>query len=257
MRHLAPVLASFVLLFPILSSAQDPDPAGRWAADLPVETEETATQPLISGSRLFLQVQINGRVGELAAGEGLAGLGGGFDSARLGGVPDAIVGARFGRLTIATGITWSHVGDATTQRDPCGIAREEVSLERSNTLFGVIPSVRYDMLVSPDGRGRMEAGINLPLMVASRSQEEFEMCMPPFDRPAEITEESASDGIYGAGLLLGGRYHIWPALAVGVELGFTYLVFDYDSDPDTDMDRPSVTAFGFHTALALSVELPI
>lgn len=203
-------------------------------------------------------MQTNGRVGELSGDGGLAELAGlGFDSARLGGVPDALVGVRLGRLTLAAGMTWSHVGDAVEQRDPCGIAPDPVQLERSNTLFGLIPTVRYDALVTPDGRGRLEAGVNIPILIASRTEERFEMCMPPFTEPARRTEDSASDGIYGAGALLGGRYHIWPALAVGVELGFTYLIFDYDQDPETDMDRPSVTAFGFHTALALSVELPI
>ena len=63
-------------------------------------------------------------------------------------------------------------------------------------------------------------------------------------------------GLYGFDLLFGGRYHIWPALTVGAELGLSYLIFDFDADPDS-VDQPSVTTLTIYSGLTLTIEVPI
>ena len=296
MRHLAPCLAA-MLLMPALTLAQPPAPEGQGAQEvqaIPPATEtqvDPATPPptpmptpppddgryrtqvldteippapdpaeddparFDEGVRFFLQVQSNSRVGDLSD-EGL-GMTFDFEAASLGGVQDALVGVRIGRLTAGFGITWSQVSSTIPGSDPCGISPTPVDLDITQTLFGVIPTVRFDAIRSQDGRGRFEVGANIPLLLSSRSQERFETCMPPFSMTPPITTDEASDGIYGFGLMLAGRYYVWPALSVGTELGFTYLVFDFDEDREMMLDPPSVTTLGFHAGLTLAIEVPL
>jgi hypothetical protein len=221
-------------------------------AQPPEPEEETVGE----GTRFFLQIQSNARVGDLAAG-GIGGMGGfDFEAGSLGGVPDALVGVRVGRLTFALGVTFSQINSSMQGFDSCGLAPGPQQLATTQTLFGVIPTMRFDALRTPDGRGRFEVGANIPLLLSSRSQEQFDVCRD-FTMPAPIITDEATDGIYGLAALIAGRYHVWPALAVGAELGFSYLVFDFDDDPDTMFDEPSVTTLGFHTGLTLSIEVPL
>jgi hypothetical protein len=244
--------------------APPPTDDGAWARSLPMDTEvppeltNADDEPAIGeGFRLFLQVQVNSRVGDLADDGGPTGMMFDFEGASLGGVPDALVGLRIGRATVALGITWSQVSSTMPAFDPCGIDTMPRQLDVTNTLFGLIPTVRFDALHTRDGRGRMEFGANIPLLISSRSREMFDMCESPFTETPDVITDTASDGIYGFGAVMSGRYHIFSALTIGTELGFTYLVFDFDDNPETPMDEPSVTTLGFHTGLSLSIEVPL
>jgi len=159
-------------------------------------------------------------------------------------VPDALVGFRIDRFTAGLGMTWLRVNTPTA----CG--SDGGSAENSQTLFGLIPTARYDVLTTADGRGRFEAGVAIPLLVSSSSRE-----ITDFDCTVTDTQER-SDGVYGLDLLFGGRYHLWPALSVGAEVGLSYIVFDYDADP-AGGDRPSVTTLTFYSGLTLAVEVPL
>jgi hypothetical protein len=67
----------------------------------------------------------------------------------------------------------------------------------------------------------------------------------------------ATDAVYGFDLMIGARYHIFPALTLGLDIGLSYLVFDADDDPDTAFDEPSVTTLTAYSALVLAIELPL
>jgi hypothetical protein len=211
----------------------------------PSWTPEPEPEPAIGeGLRLYLQVQTNARVGQLVTDADPAGFD--FDRATVAGVPDAFVGLRAGRFSTGLGITWTRID--IPFEDPCDSDR---SLEDSETLFGFIPTVRYDVLTTTDGRGRFDAGLGLPILISSSTRETVPVC------GADPEVEDRSDGLYGLDLMLSGRYHIWPALSVGAELGFSYLVFDFDADPTTGDDRPSITTLTFYSALTLAIEVPL
>jgi len=227
--------------------------AGDDEAPPPVDAGARTEQPIGHGTRLVLQLQTNAQVGELLNTPSTSG-GFAFDRATLTGVPDALVALRLDRLTLGIGLTWTQISQPQMFTDSCTGSAVRRDLEDRSTLFGVLPTARYDVLTTNDGRGRIEAGVTPVLLFSSRSREMFARCTGSGD--AMITSQDTTDTILGFDALLGGRYHIWPALTIGAELGFAYLVFDFDADPVTG-DPPSVRAFTFYSALTLALELPL
>ena len=218
----------------------------------PAATPEVAEEPIGTGARLVLQLQSNAQVGALIETPSMTGTFA-FDRATLTGVPDAVIAVRLDRLTLGLGLTWTQIAQPTQLTDPCGTGATRLELENTSTLFGVLPTARYDVLTTTDGRGRMEAGITPVILFSSQSREQFTGCG---GSSPMIQHTDSTDTVLGFDALLGGRYHLWPALSVGVEVGFAYLVFDFDADP-MGGDAPSVRAFTFYSALTLAIELPI
>lgn len=219
----------------------------------PTPAPEATEEAVGHGTRLVLQLQSNAQVGALIETPSMTGSFA-FDRATLTGVPDAVIGIRLKRLTLGLGLTWTQISQPQQFTDPCsptGTTRRD--LENASTLFGLLPTARYDVLTTPDGRGRMEVGLTPVLLFSSQTREQFMSCS---GGSATIQRIDTTDTVLGFDALLGGRYHLWPALSVGVEVGFAYLVFDFDEDPVTG-DPPSVRAFTFYSALTLAVELPI
>ena len=210
--------------------------------------EEPNAEPLGQGTRLFLSVQSNTPVGEI---EEDASRGFDLSRATLVGVTDAMVGVRFGRLSAGLGLVWTQVITPQVQFNSCTSGFTEV--DDSRTLFGLLPTIRGDILVADGGRARLEAGLSIPLLIASRERESLSgRCTGE-----TITVDETADGVYGLNALVGGRYHVWPALSVGAEVGLSYLFFDVDEDPDTDYDDPTSTTMTVYSALVLAIELPL
>jgi hypothetical protein len=222
--------------------ATDWEGAGPSRAEDAMASAEPVEEAVGDGVRLLLTVQSNTTVGELID----DGSGGGFafDRASLVGVPDALVGVRIDRFTAGLGMTWLRVNT------PIACGSGGASAENSRTLFGLIPTARYDVLTTDDGRGRFEAGVAIPLLVSSNTRE----IVGP-DCSVTDTQER-SDGVYGLDLLFGGRYHVWPALSVGAEIGLSAIVFDYDADP-AGGDQPSATTLTLYSGLTLAVKVPL
>ena len=215
------------------------------------QVEEHAPEPPVGqGNRLFLSVQANSSVGELLE-DPTAGFD--FQRATLVGVPDALVGLRFDIWTVGVGFTWNRINTPTVMTNPCSGDNEEY--DDARTLWGLLPTFRGDVLTTADGRGRIDLGLTLPILLASRAREQAVFDCTG-DTPGVRTDD-ATDGIYGFNLHAGGRYHLWPALAVGLELGLSYLIFDADDDPDTDYDEPSTTSLTVYSALTFSIEAPL
>ncbi|MEM9189994.1 MAG: hypothetical protein AAGF12_12500 [Myxococcota bacterium] len=211
----------------------------------PVHTPEA--DDFIDGLRVFLSVQVNMRVGEL-----LEESGGGFsfEDSTLVGVPDALIGIRYDRLTLGLGMTWSQVSNSAPMRNPCTSEFEDFTT--TQTLWGLVPTARYDVFLTDDGRGRMEAGIAVPFALSSRSRERVSGDCREGGRGE--TQE-AVDGLYGFDAILGGRYHIWPALYVGAEVGLSYMVFDTDEDPDNPGTDPTIITLQVYSSLVVGIEV--
>src|SRR5262245_32007597 len=84
----------------------------------PAGTEQGAPigRDLGRGLYVLIGAQLNFRVGELTE-----DLGGGFDfeAANVAGVPDALLGIRYERLTVALGFNWTQVNAPRANYDPC------------------------------------------------------------------------------------------------------------------------------------------
>lgn len=200
------------------------------------------------GLRMFIAIQPNMLIGDIDP-PTIEGSGTLPTKPSLAGVPDALIGVRIDRFTAAIGLSWSQVSVSSPQTDPCMPAMF-VDATLSQTTVGVVPSVRFDVAVTDDGRGRLEAGVSVPILLATRSQE-----MPTFMCPTSTTSVDSTTGIYGVDALFGGRYHLFDALTVGLEFGLSFLVFDPEDLESTTFEEPSTTSLAAYAGISLAIEV--
>ncbi|MCS6800192.1 MAG: hypothetical protein NZ898_17000 [Myxococcota bacterium] len=213
--------------------------------------------PPPDGTRLWFRLQSSTPMGELVSRPAPDADDGRFDFGRatLAGVPDAIVGVRLGsRFGVGLGFSWLSISEPAIDFNLCS-GREE-PFDRTWTLLGVLPTVRADVLRAAHGRARLEVGLTVPLVLMPRSLEvpTTASCMT---RPSGRDVREATDGLYGVDLHVGARYHPWPAIALGAEIGASQLWFDADENRDTRYEEPTVSTLTTYSALTLDVELPL
>lgn len=213
----------------------------------PPEPEPEAER-IGEGLRMFIAIQPNMLVGDIDP-PTIEGSGALPTKPSLAGVPDALLGVRIDRFTAAIGLSWSQVSVSSPQPDPCMPAMF-VDFTLSQTTVGVVPSVRFDVALTDDGRGRLEAGVSAPILISTRSQE-----MPTFMCPSSMTSTDSTTGIYGVDALFGGRYHLFDALTVGLEFGLSFLVFDPEDLESTPFEEPTTTSLAAYAGLSLAIEV--
>jgi hypothetical protein len=200
------------------------------------------------GLRMFIAIQPNMLIGDIDP-PTIEGSGTLPTKPSLAGVPDALIGVRIDRFTAAIGLSWSQVSVSSPQPDPC-MPANFVDFTLTQTTVGVVPSVRFDVAVTDDGRGRLEAGVSAPILFSTRSQE-----MPTFMCPSSSTSTDSTTGIYGVDALFGGRYHLFEALTVGLEFGLSFLVFDPEDLESTTFEEPSTTSLAAYAGISLAIEV--
>jgi hypothetical protein len=213
---------------------------------------EPAPEPeaIGDGLRMFIAIQPNMLLGDIDP-PTIDGSGMLPTKPSLAGVPDALIGVRMGRFTAAIGLSWAQVAVSSPQPDPCMPAMF-VDFEVSQTTVGVVPSVRFDVALTDDGRGRLEAGVSVPILISTRSQE-----MPTFMCPTSTMSTESTTGIYGVDALFGGRYHVFDALTVGLELGLSFLVFDLEDLESTPFEEATTTSLAAYAGVSLAIEVPL
>lgn len=231
------------------ASAQDEErPPG---ALVPIGTEAPAGRNLSQGAYAFAQVQLNFRVGELTE-----SLGGGFDfeAANVAGVPDAILGVRIERLTLGVGFNWTSVSAPRQNFDPClGMPAETAD---SAALFGVLPTVRYDVFTTDRERGRLAIGATPVFLFSDRKTERFTgRCPNGPGAPDERDTTGSTDAVLGFDVHLGGRYHLFDPLVLGLEIGLAHLWFIPDNGPGET--EPTNETNLFYFGITLGFELPL
>jgi hypothetical protein len=200
------------------------------------------------GLRMFIAIQPNMLIGDIDP-PTIEGSGTLPTKPSLAGVPDALLGVRIDRFTVAIGLSWSQVSVSSPQPDPC-MPANFVDFTLSQTTVGVVPSVRFDVALTDDGRGRLEAGVSVPILISTRSQE-----MPTFMCPSSSTSTDSTTGIYGVDALFGGRYHLFDALTVGLEFGLSFLVFDPEDLETTTFEEPTTTSLAAYAGVSLAIEV--
>jgi hypothetical protein len=217
----------------------------------PIGTEPGQSRDLGRGVYAFLGAQLNFRVGELTE-----DLGGSFDfeTANVAGVPDALLGIRYERWTIALGFNWTQVSAPRTNFDPCTSMTTETGNEAA--LFGVLPTVRYDAFTTDRERARFAIGVTPVFLFSDRKTEFFTgTCPGGPGQPGERDTQGATDAVLGFDVNVGGRYHLFDPLILGVQIGLTHLWFIPDNGPLEMVPTTETTTFYF--GLSLSLELPL
>jgi hypothetical protein len=200
------------------------------------------------GLRLFIAIQLNTLLGDIDSPsiEGSSVL---PTRPSLAGVPDALLGVRVDRFTAAVGLSWSQVATSVPMIDPCGSTMFQ-EFDTVQTTVGVIPTARFDIAVTDDGRGRLEAGVAVPILISNRSQD-----MPTFMCPSSSMSTDATTGVYGVDAMFGGRFHLFEAFTVGLEFGLSFLVFDPEDIDSTPFEEPSTTSLAAYSGLSLAIEV--
>lgn len=229
-------------------SPDEERPAG---ALVPAGVEPGSGRLLNQGVYAFAQVQLNFRVGELTE-----DLGGGFDFevANVAGVPDAILGIRYERLVVGLGFNWTQISTPRTNFDPCtGMPAET---DDSAALFGVLPTVRYDVFTTDRDRGRLSVGATPVFLFSDRKTERFTgMCPNGPGAPGERDTVGGTDAVLGFDVHVGGRYHLFDPLVLGLEIGMTHLWFVPDNGPMET--TPTTETNLFYFGITLGFELPL